>query len=127
MLQQDPTPSYARRHPRLKLPAMYTLIRVRESSEKRFRQAGYVYDISESGARFELDNAITPGTDIQVRVTLPGSQRTTFNAVGHVVRMHDDEDEPGPRRLAMTFDRFTTDDDHSRLSSYLVDHGVVAA
>jgi c-di-GMP-binding flagellar brake protein YcgR len=91
---------------RVKLPAMYTLIRVRKPGEERYRWTGYIYDISASGMRFELDSEIEPGTPVDVRAMLPGARHTTISATGRIVRRHDDADEPGPVRMGMIFDRF---------------------
>jgi hypothetical protein len=116
-----------RRHHRLKLPAAYTLVRLRRAGKRRYAWTGYAYDISASGMRFELDEFLEAGCDVEVRVTLPGYQHTTFDAAGRVVRMHDDADEPGPVRMAMTFGSFPTVDDSRALMRYLVDSGVRAA
>src|SRR5690606_6562887 len=105
--------------PRVKLPAMYTLVRVRRVGDTRYRWTGYVYDISRSGMRFELDDAIEPGAMVQVRVMLPGPSTTMFTATGRVVRLHDDQGEPGPMRMGMTFDRFKSSQDSERLSAYI--------
>lgn len=108
-----------RQSPRLRLPAMYTLIRLRRKGETRFNQTGYIYDISQTGMRFELDEPIEPGTQVEFRALLPGSQTTTFSATGTMVRMHDDINEPGPMRMAVEFDRFKTTIDRQKLSEYL--------
>ncbi|MCC6580019.1 MAG: PilZ domain-containing protein [Phycisphaeraceae bacterium] len=110
----------SRHHPRLRLPAMYTLLRARLQGETKFRRTGYVYDISHSGMRFELDDPIEPGSLLEVRVLLPGHQTTTFSAVGHVVRLHDDANEPGPVRMGLSFHRFATVADEQGLDQYIV-------
>ena len=104
---------------RLKLPAMYTLIRVRPVGEDRYRWTGHIYDVSESGMRFELDQPIDAGTRVEVRAMLPGSSHITFNATGRVVRLHDDSDDCGPVRMGMVFERFAHHSDQLRLSDYL--------
>ena len=109
----------ARQAPRLRLPAMYTLIRLRKKGESRFNYTGYIYDISQTGMRFELDDPMTPGTELEFRALLPGSQTTTFSASGHLIRMHDDMDEPGPVRMAIQFDKFKTVVDRQMLHQYL--------
>ena len=108
----------ARTDPRLKLPAMYTLIRVRHVGDQRYRWTGHIYDISKSGMRFELDVPLPAGTEVEVRGMLPGVQQTTFHASGRIVRLHDDE-EIGPTRMAMTFTSFNHDIDRQRLAIYL--------
>ena len=118
-----PTASDARRHPRLKLPAPYTLLRVRRSDESRFTRTGYVYDISASGMRFELDQALEPGTTVEFRAMLPGAQHMTFNGRGRVVRLHDDADEPGPVRMGLSIEGFSEHVDRRRLHDYLTSAG----
>ncbi len=110
----------ARRHPRLKLPAMYTVLRVKPQGQKRYCWTGFIYDISESGMRFELDDAVEPGTKLEVHVTLPGKLTTQFTARGQVVRQHDEANEPGPQRMALHFDHFKTEADRHHLNNYLV-------
>ena len=78
---------------------MYTLLRVRPRGKERFLWTGYIYDLSTTGMRIELDHGLEPGTPIDFRAMLPGSEQTTIrHATGHIVRLHvDDVDEPGPR------------------------------
>ncbi|NJL32049.1 MAG: PilZ domain-containing protein [Phycisphaerales bacterium] len=110
-------PVDARHTPRLRLPAMYTLVRVRPTGYPKFLWTGYIYDISATGMRFELDVVLDPGTDIEVRAMLPGTSQITFDARGKVVRIHDDE--PGPCRMGMTFDHFRHHADRRELQNYL--------
>ncbi len=116
----------ARSNPRLKLPAMYTLLRVRQTGDQRYRWTGHIYDISQSGMRFELDAPLPAGTEVEVRGMLPGSHQVTFHATGRIVRMHDEE-EMGPCRMGMTFTRFNHDIDRQRLNIYLNHSGMRAA
>jgi hypothetical protein len=113
------TQAEARRFPRLKLPAMYTLVRVRPQGRDRFCWTGYVYDISASGMRLELDSAVEPGTAVEIRAMLPGYDQFTFQATGRVARLHDEADEPGPMRMGVAFDRFTHHADRTRLIEYI--------
>ena len=117
----------SRQYPRLKLPAMYTLVRVRPKGAARYRWAGHIYDISVSGMRFELDDAIKPGTWVEARATLPGGSPVTVRLSGRVVRLHDDSQEPGPVRMSMTFDRQIRSIDRQRLNQYLSGSGLLAA
>jgi hypothetical protein len=114
----------SRQAPRLKLPAMYTLIRVRPQGNKRYCWTGHIYDISASGMRFELDAPLQPGTLIEVRATLPGPNSTTVNITGRIVRYHDEPNEPGPIRMGMVIDSYTRPVDRSRLSDYLQHSGL---
>jgi hypothetical protein len=105
--------------PRLKVPPMYTLVRVRPVGEKRYRWLGYVHDVSEKGMRFELDCPLPPGSEVEVRAMLPGRYHMTFRAKGRVVRIHDDLEFQGPMRMAMIFDEFPRPVDLERLTMYL--------
>ncbi|MDX2132981.1 MAG: PilZ domain-containing protein [Planctomycetota bacterium] len=101
-----------RRHERLAVPPMYAGIRVRLLTEKRFTRDGHTYDISEGGVQFELDGAITPGTPIAIRLTLPSSVAgehagEEIEVFGNVVWA--DESEPGPVRHAAVFSRFASE------------------
>ena len=116
-----------RRQRRLKLPPMYTLIRVRPRGTKTYCWTGHIYDISASGLRFELDAAVATGTEIEIRAALPGCHHTTINASGHVVRYHDEPDDPGPIRMGMIFDKFTHKEDLQRLTDYLNENGLLAS
>lgn len=113
----------SRQHPRLKLPAMYTLVRVRRQGQERYSWTGYIYDISASGMRFELDSPLDLGSSIEVRAMLPGARQTTFHATGRVVRQLDD-DAAGPVRMGMTFDAFQRHTDRTRLLDYLEGAGL---
>lgn len=118
----------ARQCPRLKLPAMYTLVRVRPTGTTRYQWTGYIYDISQTGMRFEVDGPIAPGTKVDICALLPGPHHTTFEATGHIVRMHDEDDlDLGPVRMGMTFDNFTRDVDGMMLDNYLAESGLRAA
>ncbi|MEX0776496.1 MAG: PilZ domain-containing protein [Phycisphaeraceae bacterium] len=117
----------ARQAPRLKLPAMYTLVRVRPKGSDRYKWTGYIYDVSASGMRFELDYALEPGTEVEVRAMLPGAMQMTVHASGKVVRLHDDHDERGPMRMGMSFDQFGEHRDRRQLMDYLEHAGVKMA
>ena len=117
----------SRRASRVALPAMYTVVRVRPRDSQRYRWTGFAYDISNSGMRFELDESLPLGTELDVRVMLPGSAPTTFHASGQVVRLHDDPDEPGPVRMGLHFDDFRQPSDRDRLIGYVADKMAPAA
>lgn len=109
-----------RQHQRFTLPAMYAPVAVRMLSDEHFTHQGHAYDISEGGLRFELDRPIDPGTQVAVQVTLPGPAgegdgpgRSVF-AFANIVRQQE-EDEPGPVRMAAVFSRFAREGDRARL------------
>ncbi len=110
----------SRAHPRTRVPAMYTLLRARASGSERYRWTGHIYDISIAGMRFELDRPLEPGSEIEVRGMLPGNNHTTFRATGKIVRLiRDNENEVGPVRMGLVFDRFQHPADERRLQDYL--------
>ncbi len=113
--------------PRLTLAPMYTFVRVRPEGQQRYRWSGHIYDISAAGMRFELDEALEPGAAVEVKARLPGPKHMSISARGHIVRIHDDADEPGPIRMVMAFDDFHAQVDRQRLDSFLVEAGLKAA
>ena len=125
MNENTPRVAEARIEPRLKLAAMYTLLRARPVGESRYLWTGYIYDISVSGMRFELDQALEPGTEIEVRGMLPAGRHTTFKAIGKIVRVHDDDGSTvGPVRMAMHFDHFIREHEKLRLADFLEHSGL---
>lgn len=108
-----------RRFPRLKLPPMYTLIRVKPHGDEAYLWTGHIYDVSESGIRFELDQSLAPGTRVDVRAMLPGARHATFEATGRVVRIHDEWDHFGPSRMGLIIEQFSDTDSEEQLKSYL--------
>lgn len=116
-MSAETVPSDSRTQPRMKLPAMYTVLRAKPLQDKSYCWTGHIYDLSVSGMRFELDNAVQPGTAVCVRATLPGTRHVTIQAQGRIVRIHDDE--PGPSRMAMAFEFFPVATDRQKLERYL--------
>lgn len=114
--------SEARHEPRVSVCPMYSDVRARPKGERRYRWTGHVYDVSRSGMRFEFDEAIEPGTAIEVRLALPGLGREPIRVSGRVVRICEEDDEPGPVRMAMTFAAFRGAEDARRLDRYLSAH-----
>ena len=104
---------------RVKLPPMYTLVRVRPAGAARYCWTGHIYDISDSGMRFELDHSLEPGTAVQIRAMLPGATTTIIHASGRVVRLHDETEERGPMRMAISFDTCMPRNDRQKLQTYL--------
>ncbi len=110
-----------RLHERFKLPAMYAPVAVRLVEDEQFTHSGHAYDISEGGLRFELDRAMPPGTQVALQVTLPGEPETddgpgrSVFAFANIVWLQDEEDEPGPVRMAAVFSKFAREGDRERL------------
>jgi c-di-GMP-binding flagellar brake protein YcgR len=124
MSYQYPGVAEARQTPRLKLPAMYTLLRLKPRGDDRFKWTGHIYDISTGGMRFEMDTDLPAGTEIEVRAMLPGATPTTVTASGRIVRLHEDDPSLPPVRMAMTFDTFSHPIDRQKLCDYLTDRGL---
>src|SRR5262249_25028413 len=87
---------------------------------------GHIYDISEGGARIELDQPLAVGETVAVDLDLPGIN-DPISAAGDVVWVNDDQDDPGPRRMAGVFARSESAADRLRLLVYLGERGLQAA
>ncbi|HZW06746.1 MAG TPA: PilZ domain-containing protein [Phycisphaerales bacterium] len=114
-----------RRFPRFDLEAMYTTIAVRTLEHDTFELHGHSYDISEGGIRFELDRGVERGTQIAMMINLPtmnaDAEPTADNAVYvfATVVWIEDEDEPGPIKMAAVFNRWARAGDRERLLAEL--------
>lgn len=112
-----------RRFERFSLRPMYTAVTAQERADGAIAFEGHAYDISEGGIRFELDEAIMPGTPILLHITLPGlapadeDRRVSVHA--NVIWIDEDLDEPGPVRMAAAFTRFAKPGDRERLLDQL--------
>ena len=108
-----------RQFPRFSVQPMYTPVAVRTLDSETFDIEGHAYDISEGGARFDLDRPLPPGTPIAMQITLPtmhneiGPGRSLF-VFANIVWV-EDEDEPGPVRTAAVFTPFARAGDRERL------------
>ncbi len=107
---------------RFTLKPMYTRVLVRPEGERMFTLEGHAYDISMGGLRFELDQEIPTGSPIGIMLELPepGDPHGVrlVAATGTVVWI-DDDDIPGPVRMAAVFHAFETADDEQRLNQTL--------
>ena len=108
-----------RQSSRLKLSPMYTYIRVRPHDSGEFCWTGHIYEVSDTGLRFELDQAVPLGTAVEVQATLPGRCSITANLSGRIVRYHDDPDDTGPIRLGMIIESFSTEEDRRLWLGYI--------
>ncbi len=98
---------------------MYTSVQAKRLADDATEEiAGHAYDISERGARIELDQALEPGDSIAVDLTLPGAT-STVSVSADVVWVNDAMDDPGPRRMALRFTNFRSDEDQDCLRRYL--------
>jgi hypothetical protein len=107
-----------RRHTRFKVSPMYSHIQVRRSEGDTNAMEGHLYDISVGGVRFELDEPLSDGERVTVEILLPGCQKL-IQATGKVVRINDEADDPGPRRMALRFDAFADEESREALARYL--------
>jgi c-di-GMP-binding flagellar brake protein YcgR len=120
MSDEAPANQSSRRFTRFQVPAMYTLLRVSEPGDQAFRWNGHIYDLSLGGMRFELDEGLTPGREVELRAMLPGASHLTFRAKGRVVRLHNsDEQDRGPVRMGLCFSEFKSRLDYERVANYL--------
>jgi len=115
-----------RRFLRYLLPSMYTAVSARRLDEEDFTLHGHAYDISVGGLRFELDEAIEPGTQIALRIELPGADqlrlaeaRPVYVFANVVWVEQDDLDHAGPVRMACVFTDFVQAGDEDRLHTRL--------
>jgi len=108
-----------RQHPRIKVPAMYTLVRARIVGSNKYTWTGHIYDVSLGGLRVELDMPMEVGTQLELRGMLPGCGHTTFRAICRVARIHSDAEERGPVVLGLQFESFQSPMDRQRLAEYI--------
>lgn len=115
-----------RRFERFELPPMYSSVRIRPLWSDRYTHEGHAYDVSEGGLRFETDDPLTPGTPVAIELLLPRApgedndeRGRAVYAFGNIIWVND-EDVPGPVRMAAVFTRFVRAGDRERLMSQLV-------
>jgi hypothetical protein len=75
---------------------------------------GHGYDISSTGMRFELDEALAAGTEVAIEL-YPPAEQLPIRIRGTVVRVFSSDDDPGPRRMAVQFTGFDCPKDRERL------------
>jgi c-di-GMP-binding flagellar brake protein YcgR len=111
-------PSEQRQHARIDLPVGYAAVRLRAAGSGEPEHQGHIYDLSEGGMRFELDQAIVLDEPVEVDLDLPcGDGLLAIRARGSAVRFHDEPaDGAGPVRMGMQFDHV---DQPNRLGAYL--------
>jgi hypothetical protein len=120
----DSRSSENRQHARYRLAPMYTPVTLRSIDNPKRVLEGHVYNVSEGGLQFELDEAIEAGTPVTIELTLPLGEGEVWDGVSDlpVIRIDGnvvwaDEDEPGPVRMAMIFTRFASQIERELLSS----------
>ena len=76
---------------------------------------GHGYDVSLTGMRFELDEALSLGTEVEIQL-FPAGDAQPVRMRGVVVRVFSRDDDPGPRRMAVQFTAFDSPKDRERLA-----------
>ena len=108
-----------RRHDRFELVPMYTSVTVQSVANLQMRtRVGHAYDLSESGVRLELDEALEEGERVTVHLGLPGEQ-WSITATAEVIWVNAEIDDPGPRRMALSFIAYSSPGDRARLMRFL--------
>lgn len=97
----------------------YTAAAVRRDPEDAdFALEGHVYDLSEGGICFELDEPLEPGTAVEMRITLPSNCGDTgpgseIFVTGDIIWC--DLEEPGASRMALAITGFERAGDKKRM------------
>lgn len=89
------------------------------------RLTGHVYDISEKGLRFEVDRALPVGSAIELELIVPPEE--SIRVTARVVRVYDEADDPGPRRMGAEFIGFSSPGDEARLEGLLDSYQLIRA
>lgn len=105
-----------RTHARYELPSMYTTVTV-VNADGELQGGGHAYDLSEGGMRFELLDALEPGSTVNLRLDLPGSGQQCVLARCNILWIEEEDlEHPGPVRMACSF---VSVDDESKLAALL--------
>jgi hypothetical protein len=108
-----------RASPRIKLPHMLAgVTATNDLNGVANPLLGHAYDISSTGVRIELDCPLQPGETVGIHVDLPWNGQQ-INAMADVIWVNDDEDDPGPRRMALQFKSFGDNMDAVRLDDLM--------
>lgn len=111
-----------RRHSRFSTPPMYHAVSLRSLDSAEASLDGHAYDLSEGGAQIELDEPLATGTEVALCLHLPPGFETgpgrSIVVLGRVIWVEED-DTPGPARIAIAFREFAREVDAARLRRYL--------
>ncbi|MEX0876654.1 MAG: PilZ domain-containing protein [Phycisphaerales bacterium] len=97
----------------------YTAAAVRRHpDDSGFDLEGHVYDLSEGGICFELDEPLEPGSTVSMRITLPTNcgevgLDPAIELTGNIVWC--DLEEPGASRMALAITHFDRPGDKGRM------------
>lgn len=114
--QQNEMPMNRRDASRVPVRAAYSSVAVMHDGSTE-RLTGHVYDISEKGLRFEVDRALPVGSSIELELIVPPEE--SIRVTARVVRVYDEADDPGPRRMGAEFIGFVSPGDEARLDDLL--------
>lgn len=101
---------------RVSVKPAYSSVAVTASGSPE-RLTGHVYDISEKGLRFEVDRALPVGSAVELELLVPPEE--SIRVTARVVRVFDEADDPGPRRMGAEFTGFVSPGDEARLEGLL--------
>ena len=79
---------------------------------------GHVYNLSATGIRLELDEALAVGKQVEVDFFFAGILKA-IHFTGVVTRVFDEIDDPGPRRMGIEIQNFASDSDELRMSALI--------
>lgn len=113
----SPDPADRRRATRHRLDAACHGVTARHAAAPNETTEGHVYDLSTSGARIELDDAVAEGSEFELALHLPGLA-ADVDVLARVVRVYDAEDDPGACRLAVAFTKYRSEADRRRLAGW---------
>jgi|GEM_PF-1821504 len=108
---------------RISVTAAYSSLAVTADGSPQL--LGHVYDISEKGLRFEVDQALPIGSAIELEFIVPPEE--SIRVTARVVRVYDEADDPGPRRMGAEFTGFGSPSDEARLGGLLDSYHLVRA
>lgn len=91
----------------------------------REHMTGHIYDISEKGLRFEVDRPLPVGSAIELELLVPPEESIRVSA--RVVRVFDEADDPGPRRMGAEFIGFGSPGDEARFEGLLDSYHLIRA
>ena len=112
---------------RFALPPMHTSVTVSHVEDGCLHhEQGHAYDVSEHGVRIELDRALPPGEQVEVKLSLPGIV-SQVRVNGNIIWLGHQDDDPGPRRMAVCFTSWGSQADRDRLLDFLGGGGMLRA
>ncbi|MFZ4749710.1 MAG: PilZ domain-containing protein [Phycisphaerales bacterium] len=78
-----------------------------DSATSPSAREGHLYEVSLGGMRFELDEPVPAGERVRAEISLPGCG-APITVDARIVRVYDEIDDPGPRRMVAEFETFAS-------------------